>query len=144
MFDALIKRKYILSVDTYYHGSDDELEVGTILKPQGRTDGIPNFLILEKYRPSHMLSQKDVVFLVKDDDDIDNVGGGTDFLFTVTPLGKVEKHNLGWSTELSGLESGNPEKEEEFANNYWNAVPHPNGVWEYLTTSAKIIKVEEY
>jgi len=135
-------RRIALATTQYYHGSDNYLEIGTILKPQGRIREIPNYDILEKYRPSHMLAHKDAVFMVGDDEDIDNVGGGTTYVFTIVPLGKVEKHDLGWSTELS--KNTEPSQQKKLAENYWYGKQHPNGVWEYLTPSAKIIKVEDY
>jgi hypothetical protein len=139
--------KKIVAEKKFYHGSYETLPIGTILKPQGNIKTIPNFEILEKYRPKEMLSLKDSVFLVANDEDIDACGGGTDYVFTVTPIGKIEKHNLAWSTEISKLEKNDPkykEKEQRMAENYWNGIGHPNGVWEYLTPAAKIIKVEEF
>lgn len=136
----------------YYHGSNDELPKGTILKPRGddyEADwiGTDFYSILEKYRPSDMLSHKNAVFMCDNPDDIDNAGGGTEWLFKVKPLGPVQKHDLNWSSEISLLISNNEseDKIKEAALNYWNGVPHHDeNVWEYLTTSAKILAVEEY
>jgi hypothetical protein len=83
------------------------------------------------------------------DEDVDLAGGGTEYLFVVEPLGKIEKHDVNWSSEISmlisdGLEIDNP-KVISAATNYWNGTPHYNEqVWEYLTPFAKIISVEEY
>lgn len=137
----------------FYHGSMNELPVGTILKPQanyeqnwGNTDF---YSILEKYRPQDLLSHKNSVFLVQDEDDIDLAGGGTEYIFTVIPLGRIEKHDMNWSSEISMLvsEGYKPESKEirKAALNYWNGIPHYNeSVWEFLTPAAKIIAVEEY
>ena len=64
----------------YYHGSNDELPVGFVLKPRsteyeaawGDTDF---YRILEIYRPEHMLSHKDAIFMCDNPDDVDNAGG---------------------------------------------------------------------
>lgn len=139
---------------TYYHGSMDNLPVGTILKPRGddyerdwaHTDF---YSALDKYRPSHMLSHSQAVFMVADPDDVDLAGGGTSWLFTVKPLGPVSKHDVNWSSEISmltddGHDVDSPEVQKA-AENYWAGVPHPNeNVWEYLTPAAEILKVEEY
>lgn len=139
---------------TYYHGSMDHLPVGTVLKSRGadyeqdwaHTDF---YSALEKYRPSHILSHSQAVFMVADPDDVDLAGGGTEWLFTVKPLGPVSKHDVNWSSEISmltgdGHDVDSPEVQKA-AENYWAGVPHPNeSVWEYLTPSAEILKVEEY
>jgi hypothetical protein len=96
-----------------------------------------------------MLSHKDSVFMCHDDEDVDLAGGGTDYIFVVEPLGKVEKHDMNWSGEISmlvsdGFDIESPEVTNA-ANNYWNGVPHPDeSVWEYLTPFARILSVEEY
>lgn len=137
----------------FYHGSMVELPVGTILKPNinyeedwSNTDF---YSVLEKYRPKEMLSHKNTIFMCENDEDVDLAGGGTEYLFIVEPLGKIERHDLNWSSEISmlmsdGLDVNNP-KVIDAATNYWNGTPHYNEqVWEYLTPFAKIISVEEY
>jgi hypothetical protein len=82
----------------YYHGSENLLPVGTILKPpenyEEKWSSTDFYAVLEKYRPENYLSHKEAVFLVDNEDDIDNVGGCTDFIFVVKPLSKVEKHDM--------------------------------------------------
>lgn len=138
----------------FYHGSHDNLPIGTVLTPRldqyetdwGHTDF---YYILEKYRPRHMLSHKESVFMVANEDDIDLAGGATDYMFTLKPLGPIQKHDLNWSSEISALiDNGHDENSPEIknaANNYWNGISHHDeNVWEYLTTKAEIIKVEKY
>lgn len=156
MKELLEKLNTIILEETgkFYHGSMDELPVGTILTPRlddyekdwGSTDF---YHVLEKYRPSNMLSHKESVFMVDNEDDVDVAGGGTDWLFTVKPLGPIQKHDLNWSSEISMLisEGYSIDSKEVInaANNYWLGVAHPNeSVWEYLTPKVEIIKVEEY
>lgn len=136
----------------FYHGSYDELPVGTILKPRGDAyeadwNNTDFYEILEKYRPPGMLSHKNAVFMCDNPDDVDMAGGATDWLFTVEPLGPVQRHDLNWGSEISCLisDGGSEDELKEAALNYWNGVPHHDeNVWEYLTTSAKILAVEEY
>lgn len=139
---------------TYYHGSMDHLPVGTVLKPRG-TDYEQDwahtdfYTALEKHRPDHMLSHKHAVFMVADPDDVDLAGGGTEWLFTVKPLGPISKHDMNWSSEISMLMGDGHDVDSadvrKAAENYWAGVPHPNeSVWEYLTPAAEILKVEEY
>lgn len=138
---------------TFYHGSNDKLRVGIILKPRGDEyemdwKDTDFYSVLEEFRPPNMLSHKDSVFMCDNPDDIDNAGGGTEWLFTVKPLGPVQRHDLNWGSEISMLLSEDEiDKEalQKAAENYWNGVPHYNeSVWEYLTPEAKIITVEEY
>lgn len=138
----------------YFHGSMNYLPVGTILTPrmdeyEKDWSGTDFYNILEKYRPKNMLSHKESVFMVDNEDDIDLAGGGTDWLFTVKPLGPIQKHDMNWSSEISMLVSDGYSIDSteiiNAANNYWKGVPHHNeSVWEYLTTKAEIIRVEEY
>jgi hypothetical protein len=138
---------------TYYHGSDKELPVGTVLT--GRQDEYESawghqdwYKILEAHRPPHMLSHKESVFMCDNPDDLDAAGGGTEYMFELQPIGRVEKHDMNWTNEISMLVEDPVENEEkiiEAANNYWNGIPHVNeSLWEYLTPSAKILKVEPY
>ena len=138
---------------TFYHGSMEELPVGTILTPRdnyeqdwGNTDF---YSVLEKYRPANQLSHSQSIFMCHDPDDVDLAGGGTEWLFTVVPLGPVQKHDINWSSEISMLTSDgyavdSPEVKNA-AEKYWAGVPHYNeSVWEYLTPKARITAVEEY
>jgi hypothetical protein len=139
--------------NNFYHGSMDELPVGTVLTPRdnykdnwGSTDF---YAALEHYRPAHMLGHAQAVFMCSDPDDVDLAGGGTDWLFTVVPLGKVEKHDLNWGSEISMLISDghaiDSAEVKHAAENYWAGTPHTDEqVWEYLAPRAKIIAVEEY
>lgn len=137
----------------YFHGSSDHLPVGTILKARdayesdwGHTDF---YRILELYRPAGQLSHKQSVFMCDNPDDIDSAGGGTDWMFTLIPLGPVQKHDMNWSSEISCLLSDgyklDSDEIKDAAQKYWAGSPHYNeSLWEYLTPSAKIITVEPF
>lgn len=135
----------------FYHGSSIKLKAGTILSGRGedyekKWGNNIEYKILEDNRPDNFLSHKESVFMTDNIEDIDNAGGATDFLFTVKPLGPVEKHDMAWQSEiLLAIQSGANLKEiKGMANKYWEGVATENPVWEYLTRKAKIIKVEEY
>ena len=151
--------KAIDLIKKYYHGSNTKLPVGTILKPsptyENDWSGTDFHQVLENHRPENMLAHKNSVFMCDNPDDIDLAGGGTEWLFTVVPLGPVQRHDLNWSSEISMLMSEVDASEStswqlqkkirKAAENYWNGIPHHNeNVWEYLTSSAKIIAVEPY
>jgi hypothetical protein len=136
-----------------YHGSMEYLPVGTILTSRdnyedrwGHTDF---FDALEYYRPKNKLSHTQSVFMCDNPDDVDLAGGGTEYLFTVIPIGPVQRHDLNWSSEVSSLISlgydlDSPEVKNA-AEAYWAGEESPNEVlWEYLAPKAKIIAVEEY
>lgn len=139
--------------NTYYHGSMEELPIGTILTPRDNYEaawGNTSFYAaLEHYRPHHILGHRQAVFMCDNPDDVDLAGGGTEWLFTVEPQGKIERHDLNWGSEISMLiDDGYDINSHEVANaakNYWDGVPHTDEqVWEYLTPAAKIIAVEPY
>ena len=137
----------------YYHGSSIHLPVGAILKARDEYEAewqhTDFYNILEHYRPANQLSHKQSVFMCDNSDDIDSAGGGTDWMFTLKPLGLVQKHDLNWSSEISCLISDgfapNSEEIEDAARKYWAGIPHHNeSLWEYLTPSALIIAVEPF
>ena len=139
---------------TYYHGSMDYLPVGTVLRARGQDyerdwSDTDFYKVLERYRPANKPSHNDSVFMVAEPDDIDLAGGGTEWMMTVKPLGPVSKHDINWSSEISGLlDDGYAMDSDEVkhaAEQYWAGAPHPNeSVWEYLTPSAEIVAVEKY
>ena len=138
---------------TFYHGSNQILPIGTILTPRDDYEndwmGTDFYSALEKHRPRDKLAHRESVFMVADPDDIDLAGGGTEYMFTVEPIGVIHRHDLNWSSEISmyigdGYDINSPEVTNA-ARMYWKGVPHPaESVWEYLTPRARIIKVEEY
>lgn len=137
----------------YYHGSFNKLSVGTVMN--GRREDYekdwgdnPWYQILHTHKPAGMLHHKNAVFMTDNVDDLDATGSPTDWIFTLKALGPVEKHDMNWISEIEALLSdGKKQDDEEIiraAINYWNGTPHHNeSVWEYLTPSAKIVKVEE-
>lgn len=149
IFELVKKDKKI-----YYHGSNIKLPVGTILTGRGHIYddnwGDTDFYnILEKYRPKDMIAHRDAVFMVDNDNDLDVVGGGTEYVFILEPLDKIEKHDINWSSEISMLISegygSNDDLIKKAAKNYWLGIPHPNeSVWEFLTKKARIIDVEDF
>ena len=105
--------KYTMRIDeitqTYYHGSSNYLPVGTILNARDEYESdwqhTDFYSILEKYRPSDQLSHKQSVFMCDNSDDLDSAGGGTEWVFTLEPLGPVQRHDMNWSSEISCLVS---------------------------------------
>jgi hypothetical protein len=137
----------------YYHGSMEHLPVGTILRPnpdyEKEWQSTDFYNALEFHRPPGMMAHKDSVFMCDNPDDVDAAGGGTEWLFTVKPLGPIQRHDLNWSSEISMLWDEDHDFDsaevEQAADNYWAGIPHPNEqVWEYLTPSAEIIAAEPY
>lgn len=138
----------------YYHGSYDNLPVGTILTP-GNDDYENNwgdnlwYKALELHRPQEFRSHSTSVFMVDNDEDVDVAGGATDYLLTVVPNGKVQRHDMNWMSEIGGrLDDGADMQSDEIkqmALNYWKGVPHPNeSVWEYLAPEAVVVAAEPY
>jgi hypothetical protein len=137
----------------FFHGSMEHLPEGTVLTPrdnyQTNWGGTSFYGVLEKHRPPRYLAHHQAVFMVGNEDDVDLAGGGTEWLFTVQPIARVERHDLNWSSEISMLVDqgydADSDKVKTAAKNYWEGVPHYNeSVWEYLTPRAKIIAVERY
>lgn len=140
-------------VKKFYHGSMIKLPVGAILTPRDNyADNWSEadfFHALEMHRPPNMLSHTKAVFMCSKPNDIDLVGGGTNWLFTVAPLGPIQKHDVNWGSEIAMLhEAGHKMNSPEIikaAKNYWSGKPHfSENVWEFLTPKAEILKVEKF
>jgi hypothetical protein len=138
----------------YFHGSNEQLEVGYVMKGRGdayeadwkHTDF---YAVLERHRPPEKLAHRDGVFMVADPDDVDLAGGGTEWLFELKPAGRVSRHDVNWSSEISCLLSDGSSEESDAvrqaALNYWTGVPHADeSVWEYLVAEAEILRVEPF
>lgn len=131
-----------------YHGSSEELEIGTFLTKQEdgyvQTVGDPNENILEDMRPTDKISRFDAVFMVDDIELIDAVGGNIDYVYSVEPEGRVEKSDLAWMTEMDMVDDMDTKR--EYAMNYWNGIPFHDeemSAFEYRTTKAEVISLEE-
>lgn len=142
----------IENIQTLYHGSQREFPVGFILEAQSdayaKLDKDENFTeeTMELVRPKDAISRYDSVYMVDNPDDIDNVGGYIDYIYIVEPIGKLERNDIAWYTEISIYGPYNEDMNNEikqWAMNYWNGVQHPNGIWEYRALKVKIIEVFE-
>jgi len=122
----------------YYHGSIKPLNIGTILVPNllgyTRQKEVSNIeKLFNENKPEHILIDRfNCVFLTDNIDDIDNLGGFTDFIFEVDIEDNIiEKSDLSWYTKaFLQLEEGNIEGAKESALNYWNGIIL-EGVFEY-------------
>lgn len=95
-----------------------------------------------------MLAHNESVFMTDNDEDLDAAGGGTDWVFTLLPASRIERHDMSWGSEISMIPMipmifSDP-RFIESATNYWNGTPSYDPLWEYLTPSAKILTVEEF
>jgi len=134
----------------FFHASGDYLPVGTILMPRpdysqrwGHTDFYP---VLERYRPAHCLSHAHAVFMCDSGEVLDAAGAATEWVFEVKPLGPVSRHDMNFSAAVScALSEGQSEAVvADLARQYWMGVAGGDPLWEYLTSSARILKVERF
>ena len=89
--------------------------------------------LFHENKPKNILIDRfNCVFLADNVDDIDNLGGFTDFIFEVDIEDNIiEKSDLSWYTKaFLQLEEGNIEGARESALNYWNGITL-EGVFEY-------------
>jgi hypothetical protein len=147
-------RAHIDLVEAFLHGSRVDLAPGTILKGRGQdyvNDWGDSFVYqtLEQYRPAGCLPHEQSVFMVLDVvDDIYHSGGPREgYLFTVEPIGKVQKHNIAWLDDLAEGDRDDEDFDERaLALGYWLGKPHPErpDTYEYVASEAKILSVEPY
>ena len=133
---------------TFFHGSDKHWEPGSILSGRGEAyekdwSHQDFYRVLEKYRPSDMLSHRDSVFMWVDDNDLDMYGGG-EWVLELEPLGTVERHDMNWSGAIiEAIDNGEDEETiAQLAENYWDGIPTDDPLWEYLTPKARVIRSE--
>lgn len=137
----------------YYHCSSTELPVGMVISGRGSDyerdwAHVPFYQALEQHRPSSKLAHSEAVFMVSHEDDLDSAEGDTLYVFTLRPLGSVERHDMNWTSRISSLiDDGfdyNSSEIKDAATRYWAGEPSDDPRWEYLTLKAEIINVEEY
>jgi hypothetical protein len=140
----------------FYHGSAIGLPAGTILEP--RKDGYVKSddtygiaateAILERNRPTHCIPRHDSVFMADDIDNIEWMGGQTDFILRVEPVGRVESNSLGWYEALelyTWNDDGDP-MANWLAQGYWSGEMMPDARYnlvEYRAESAVVVSLVE-
>jgi hypothetical protein len=143
-------------MNLFLHGSDKSLPRFSDLKPNlnysEKWNDLTSYSPLEKHRPAGFRSQKDSVFMVKKEEDLDRCGCGEQFVFIVLAEGKVTKHDMNWATEISILIGDGVSEDDsrvaKCAEAYWSGKSAEamgmEPVWEYMADSARIIRVYDY
>ena len=136
----------------YFHGSDDYLPKGSVLRNcvnyEGKWGGTGFYRGLEKHRPEDMRPHNKSVFMVKEFDDLEYCGGGEEFTFIVCPQGDVSKHDMFWSSKVSclldeGYDISSPEVKEA-AFNYWEGIASVEPCWEYTCDKAGVVRTYDW
>ena len=142
----------------FYHGSKKNFPIGFILEPQ--SDGYVHGVvgdefdagirrvesIIERFRPSHMISRLGAVFLSPTINGIVHAGGHQNYIYQVSPIGSCEQSCLWWYHKIEECLLYKPRMSiklaKQYAENYWNNIPPPKdkpAIYEYRCRSAKII-----
>lgn len=135
----------------FYHGSIKELEGGLHLLAQSdgyvqsesdeAVEGFEDFI--ESLRPEDKISRFNAVFMAENTEDIDNLGGYTDYIYEVDPIGEYSKHDLAWYSKASNYYLIDNEKAKECALKYWSGEMYDKmeeSVFEYMVESAEIVE----
>lgn len=133
----------------FYHGSKKELEIGLCLYAQ--VDGYVQTTeeqdleeLMESCRPEDKISRNDAVYFTTDIDMIDSLGGYSDYVYKVEPIGDYSKHDLAWYSEAGiWISNRDMKKAKEAAINYWNGTPfksEKHSAYEYLCEEAEILE----
>lgn len=164
----------ITSPKTLYHGSPLPLKIGKVYRVRHwrSTDqgGISNEveITLEKCRPKNAISRNKAFYMIDKftTDAIDLTGGRTDYVYAVSPVGRVDRHDLQWVNDLDSVlrpdkfnnkdrlsysfhmppifKSEVPATIEDLTEKYWSGVKYPYkdwAHWEYLSPSFKVLKL---
>ena len=140
----------------FYHGSWDDLPVGTVLRGREGTERLPVERLLDHMRPSSMVSPIGAVYMVQTIVGMEQAGGGAtgDFVYEVEPLGHVSgPFHGGWHAEIAGLYLDHYRDRTDLAkyvpfvkmaDAYWRGLPCRGdmcaGAWEWITPEARILR----
>ncbi len=131
-------------IENPYHGSNDCLPVGTVLKPRHRFATSDTERALERHRPEGVLSRKDAVWITRTPGGVFHAGGGSIYVYKVEPIGpKYGPYDGAWVGRMNF--ASDPKQLDAMADAYWRGIPckgtHCYGAHEYLVGSARIVEV---
>lgn len=131
--------------ETLYHGSWDPLDEGTALRPGFGGGAIVDTeleALFEAARPEGLVPRREAVFMAADPDEIDALGGYTEFVYEVAPGGPVTAHDLAWYSQAQAhMAVGEDAEARRCADAYWSGTAFPEAarsVFEYLGTAATV------
>ena len=108
--------------------------------------------ILEDQRPLNCLHRNDCVYM-RQNRQFNKAGLTYDngYIHTVSPCGNVEKRDMGWIGILQQRHHKNDDirknrcpnlSDSEIASNYWSGTQTDTPSWEWVTKSARVMKVD--
>ncbi len=160
-----------------YHGSPQPLKIGKAYRVRqwtkadqgGASKEVEAFL--EKHRPNNAIPRNKAFYMTdsKKLDILDLVGASTDYVYQVSPIGRLERHDLQWLNDIDAVMNRefndevndgmpnsyswhmppiyNSEKADTMVmlvQNYWGGKKYPYNDWahwEYLSPSFKVLKL---
>lgn len=134
---------------SYYLGSTEHLS-GIVQRGDLKMPLHPHNLAVEKLledtRPADCLSRDSCVFLAERPEDVTALGMPTQHLYRATPVGKVQRGDVGWWHMIrEGLALGREARPplEDWASQYWMGAEciTRHGVWEYRVEAADVLSV---
>ncbi len=132
----------------FYHGSMNELAIGLYLRPQKEgyvqtTEDQELEALMESCRPADKVSRNDAVYFTRDIELIEPLGGYSDYIYEVEPVGEYSKHDLAWYSEAQTCLMNNDELGAiSAARRYWSGEVYFNlshSAYEYLSEEAEIL-----
>lgn len=133
----------------FYHGSINEMAIGVFLRAQPNgyvqtTEDQELEALMESCRPEDKISRNDAVYFTNDIELIEPLGGYSDFIYEVEPIGDYSRHDLAWYSEAqTRLDNGDMKGAEEAARKYWSGEQFHNlsrSAYEYLCGEAEILE----
>lgn len=160
-----------------YHGSPQPLKIGKAYRVRhwarpdqgGASKEIEAFL--EKHRPKNAIPRNKAFYMTdsKKIDHLDVIGAATDYVYQVTPIGRMDRHDVQWINDIDAVMTREfPEENDSqfpssyswhmtpiynsekaktlvmLAQNYWAGKQYPYKdwtLWEYLSPSFKVLKL---
>lgn len=132
----------------FFHGSMNQLAIGLFLCPQSdgyvqTTESQDLEELMESCRPDELVSRQDAVYFTSDIELIEPLGGYSDYIYEVEPIGKYSKHDLAWYSEADRcLMNDDKLGAMAAAKSYWSGEPYfdlSNSAYEYLCSEAEVL-----
>jgi hypothetical protein len=84
--------------------------------------------------------------MVANPEEIDYAGGYEDFVHEVVPIGRVERSDMAWYSEVGTYfwDDENDSEARQAAEAYWAGIPFQtpaNSLWEYRARTARIVRL---
>lgn len=131
-------RLHEIASPTFYASTSDQQPSGAIIERIGSTSrlGAAREGKLEARRPPGCLPRQQSLYLGL-------APGDGEFVYSVEPIGKVDRHHTSWLKRLQTTNIANQGEIDQLVQGYWSGQPIPEAQdepWEYRALRIKVLR----